>query len=511
VLEAVGITYDRFLCTSYLTQQAGGLSFIRGTNSQQMSGIFESLGLRDWDKVMEGFKTNRDYASLRVTQLESSLAQVDSALAVLVLPTDQEIVAEGQKEAERAKHIEVAQGHLTVAEKMLSDMKVQLALLEQNVNPYTQPLANANGQLAWLKQTGPNRQSTDLISIDQQIYSANSQIKACESSAKAKNCPTCKQSLPTASTQNVEQEIQKHRKQLSYLEANRANIVKTMSDAFSKELAEAEAKVALLIQNSNIFEASGVVEQKAAAKKSIVQYESQVSHWKVELQRLHGEQAQYTAWVNKNAQITEKRSKLIEQRQVIEAEYAVVKKDHDEWAWLWKNSGDKGFKSWKLASSIDRLNAILAEVLGEIDPSLKVWCQSFRYKAKAPKQVVKQDDLIHEFTIFVRDGTKSVVPLELYSGGESSVIAIALMVAQWRLSSEQGGGTNLLALDEIASALDQRSSQLVANFIESLKTVGKTVIMISHNNLIDIMDFDHKWRVTKKNDISSIEVDPCEE
>jgi DNA repair exonuclease SbcCD ATPase subunit len=317
--------------------------------------------------------------------------------------------------------------------------------------------------------------------------------------------------LPTASTQNVEQEIQKHRKQLSYLEANRANIVKTMSDAFSKELAEAEAKVALLIQNSNIFEASGVVEQKAAAKKSIVQYESQVSHWKVELQRLHGEQAQYTAWVNKNAQITEKRSKLIEQRQVIEAEYAVVKKDHDEWAWLWKNSGDKGFKSWKLASSIDRLNAILAEVLGEIDPSLKVWCQSFRYKAKAPKQVVKQDDLIHEFTIFVRDGTKSVVPLELYSGGESSVIAIALMVAQWRLSSEQGGGTNLLALDEIASALDQRSSQLVANFIESLKTVGKTVIMISHNNLIDIMDFDHKWRVTKKNDISSIEVDPCEE
>jgi hypothetical protein len=197
--------------------------------------------------------------------------------------------------------------------------------------------------------------------------------------------------------------------------------------------------------------------------------------------------------------------------QVTAAEQTLAKKRLDvaEWSWLVKNVGDKGLKAWKLETVCCRLNDLLAQALADIDGSFRLWVKPYRLKAGAEnktEELLTHDDVISDITIYVQEGNKQAVPIYMYSGGEASVIALALLVALWQLADEQGSGTNLLLLDEVVGFLDQRNSQIVVRFLEGLKTVGKTVLVVSHAQVADSVDFDAVWTVRKVSGISTLQV-----
>src|SRR5690606_9695955 len=99
-----------------------------------------------------------------------------------------------------------------------------------------------------------------------------------------------------------------------------------------------------------------------------------------------------------------------------------------EWDWVTKNVGDKGLKAHKLATLTNRLNTLLAEAIAHLDSSFSIFCVPWRPKAHAkdkPESEWTSDDVALDFTIFVQEGMKKAVPIELYSCGETSMISFA--------------------------------------------------------------------------------------
>jgi DNA repair exonuclease SbcCD ATPase subunit len=510
VLAAVGISYERFLSTSYLTQSSGGLAFIRGTNAQQMSGIFESLGLRTWELVLAELKTKRDYAKSRKEASASALAGVRTAIDHVKksasLLSDEQEASLSRERAGCVQAKATADQKLAEISDRISQLLKKKALSDANINPFDSELGNVRSQLRTLRSNpkqdiGIFQLQAEISAIASKVASTRTEI---QSVTTTKVCKTCGQTIKTSDhlLSSLMSALSTAESDKLSLESKLKQLTELRESERQLEIASLEKQELQLQASSTTWLASKTIDDPGPEIVVLQQESTQViGVLSLANQRIGA----IDSSLKMSADGKQKLQQLEFQEAALAAEFTVLERDFLEYEWLYTHSGDKGFKSWKLATCVDRLNSLLAEVLSEIDPSLKVWCQSFRVKAKAGKEV-KQEDLIHEFTIFVKDGAKSTVPIELYSGGESSLIAIALMVAQWRLGSEVGGGTNFLALDEVASALDARASQLVANFIESMKAHGKTVVMISHNNLIDVIDFDHKWVVTKQHDISTIEV-----
>jgi chromosome segregation ATPase len=222
---------------------------------------------------------------------------------------------------------------------------------------------------------------------------------------------------------------------------------------------------------------------------SIKQTQLQISQFETQLQQSQRNQVAVSAIEIEELQVDE--------------ELKSLKLEYLECSWLTKNVG--GFKSWKLQTTIDRLNELLSEALADLDGSFEVYCQPYRIKSGAEHKdfaSLSTDDVVNEFTVYVREGIKKETPSYMYSGGEISLIAIPFLVAFWRLTDEQGCGTNLLLLDEIAGAFDARNSQIVTSFVESLKQKGKTVLLTSHNALIDQTSFDEEWVAVKDKGVS---------
>jgi DNA repair exonuclease SbcCD ATPase subunit len=135
-----------------------------------------------------------------------------------------------------------------------------------------------------------------------------------------------------------------------------------------------------------------------------------------------------------------------------------------------------------------------------------MWVKPYRIRpgCKKAEHELTADDVVNEVTIYVQEGNKQSVPVYLYSGGEASIIALAMLVALWQLADEYGSGTNLLLLDEVVGFLDANNSQIVVRFLEGLKTAGKTVIAVSHSQVVDSVSFDAKWIAVKENDVSRL-------
>ena len=89
--------------------------------------------------------------------------------------------------------------------------------------------------------------------------------------------------------------------------------------------------------------------------------------------------------------------------------------------------------------------------------------------------------------IFIRHPKYDARPIELGSGAEKSIAAIAIRLALIKVSNLPVG--NLFILDEPATALDEENMEGFIRIVEMIKSQFKTVILISHlDALKDIVD-----------------------
>ena len=78
-------------------------------------------------------------------------------------------------------------------------------------------------------------------------------------------------------------------------------------------------------------------------------------------------------------------------------------------------------------------------------------------------------------------------PLELGSGAEKTISAMAIRLALLSVSSLQKG--NIFILDEPGTALDEENMEGFIRILDMIKTQFKTVLLISHlDSLKDTVD-----------------------
>lgn len=618
--EIVGISYERYLATTYLAQ-GKGLDFLRGSHAQKMAIFSDTVDLAIWDRAAEAFKSKRDATRFTAQSVLERLSTLKGRLSGL-----QSISAEAYElKVRETAELEASTVEAGELKKQLQDeavkhaAKVDELLQSVDKNPYLDVLTEidkarhkevaefdeairveqvAKSELYLQYEKSFNEIALERVGLDRDKRLAEQKcqyaVKAIQEKplpgvdlrasirskeitlaklnrtlkdlrdGKLSTCPTCGQSIdPGVNEEHIltetaqiqvdiealtdalqkctegfdaqkEVDTAKARKELadklSVLTAKDADLANDIEELnrlkkvqhakFEKKVKDIDAKLAETLEELKIkadtarslaeaFELKVESTKRSAAEAAKLRDEanSRVAaidrstyEMALTLAKLRGETEHYEK--------TESDRKSLESAiaQVAE-EQAAVNLDEIEWAWLTKNVGDKGIKSFLIEQACLRLNELLGESLADLDGSFQVWCQPNRLKAGAESKKeaeLTSEDFVQDFTIYVRDGEKKEVPLYLYSGGESSLLAFAFLVAFWRLSDERGSGTNLLLLDEVVSALDQRNSQIVVKFLESLKASGKTVIAVSHSQVVDSVDFDATWTCRKQGGVSQL-------
>lgn len=354
------------------------------------------------------------------------------------------------------------------------------------------------------------------------------------------HCPTCGQELPTkidgahlqaecdncvtevkALEELLQEEKVRHDLVIKQAQAAEAMHHESTSNGLTSLLNNARAAVEK-VHNDAALKRAALLQQQAAYDASESSKNEALASMQQERARVQEQLAGINQWLQqalasvasyelalKNNEASKNAAMALEQK-VEEAEQKVAqaKLDAAEWSWLVKNCGDKGVKAYKLDVICHRLNELLAEALADIDGSFRMWVKPYRVRPGAedkPEELLTSEDVVNEITIYVQEGVKKAVPVYMYSGGEASIMALALLVALWQHADEQGSGTNLLLLDEVVGFLDARNSQIVVRFLEGLKIANKTVLTVSHSQVVDSVHFDAVWTAIKENGVSRLE------
>lgn len=177
-----------------------------------------------------------------------------------------------------------------------------------------------------------------------------------------------------------------------------------------------------------------------------------------------------------------------------EAEVAVLESRIKLLRTLERMFGDKGVKAYKLERTIAQVNTILHRNISEItDGAVKVYITPFKKKSDGDNSI--------DIQIMVSEGPKVDVPIELYSGGEKQQIVLALIDAFSQYASSQTAGFNILCLDEVFGPLDRSNSNLIFEYLEKLKSTGRSSIFITthSSDIRNELKFDRVWTVVKEN------------
>lgn len=568
----VGISYERYLVTTYLAQ-GQGLDFLRGTHAQRMSIFTDICDLGLWDGAAGAFKVSMSEALKLEQDCALTLARLQGeASSIWGILTDEQIANYHQQLTDFSKREyecnELKRNH----ELRITELSEQIGSISVGVNPYVGQLrdfdveAKAEGfslnqqlqearaaiekeqqatrtALAAIKM----RTSSTVQSAQAKLYVAEVALKKAQAtmadflSGKLTHCPTCRQELPNkVDDAHVRGDLDsckaEYQALLELLKEEQAKHAEAIESALKKEEADSNVRVAALqetlarvaatvearqqelkIARDGLEAQVGAFYTSEATKAQLVQdlraqqqtTRDLILKVEVELTQIQSSRSKISDALSMSDYAKERRAQVALKVTAAEKDLASAKLDTAEWTWLAKNVGDKGMKAYKLEVICTRLNELIADALGDIDSSFRLWVAPYRVKPSAEGKAADQltsEDIVNEVTMFVQEGVKRAVPLYMYSGGEVSIISLVLLVALWRLAEEQGSGTNLLLLDEVVGFLDARNSQIVVRFLEGLKAAGKTVVTVSHSQVVDSVDFDAVWTVSKKNGISVLEV-----
>lgn len=530
VREAVGISYERFLVTTYLSQNKGGLGFLRGTHAIKMQIFTDAINLGVWDTISADFKSERDLAEKSLQRAESKLSETKAKRSAYVVLSLTEVAETELSILLLTQKISKLQDAKLECQDSLESLSQQLGSIQRGTNPYPQQLSSLRLTLA--NEEKAYRQKSEVLEtrgdpkirlLEQTVAVVKSEMLTAKrtfedfKSGKLSSCPTCGQKLEIngdhleAEFFKFDDEYVKQSEELERLKKLHSDQVADEQNQLTSAFELTSKELTVRINDTSRFSQDFVASEFGVntAFKELTDSRERVRKEAsgVDDQIRSSEQEKNS--LQSRLETSQKNQALVDvldaEISSIETTVESIRQEYLEWAWLVKNAGDKGFKSWKLLAATERLNTLLAESLADLDGAFNVYCQPYRVKAGSESKVtLTTDDVINEFTIYIKEGAKKDTPAYMYSGGEISLVAIPFLVAFWRLTDENGHGTNLLLLDEIAGAFDDRNSQIVTSFIEGLNQKGKTVLLISHNSLIDQTSFDATWTVTKEHGISTL-------
>lgn len=184
-----------------------------------------------------------------------------------------------------------------------------------------------------------------------------------------------------------------------------------------------------------------------------------------------------------NNQIRENNQKIALQIDQLQKELE-AKEDKLELLKSWQGIlGGKGYRVARIRKFISSLNSLMVKYAQMISGG-RIKCTFF---------ITESGEI--DFTIL--DDAKEMA-YELWSGGEKARVKLVCLFAVLELLESMGSlSFNVLALDEIFSALDTEGKEGLFNVLTYLKGRNKALYTIAHEDLVLDLQYDHKVKAEK--------------
>jgi len=540
--QLVGMSFSRFSATSLLTYTKGH-AFVSGSPADRTRVVTDILDLGIWDRRKELVKAKAKAKESEIESKEGEIRGLKSAIdSIVVLTSEQldtlvqerqekeglcsrtrELVVQhqrrvlelGEREGELGQQLRELlvttpkafdQSRIRDLERKLPldvaeanrrtqlEFSARLAMASMDVQKGEASIQRLDQLLKKPRPTGPiceycgSTVTQDLEVYRQQLFDEHVKAQA-ELQPLVDAEASLRREQTTACSEAVEAVKAEYRRQLGLFEQEKQQCESTYRE-HSLKVQQVQGEIGKLEASRNEI------------KKAMESLELDIQD---DLQRIAEIDRQLTGNDSRLEEVNKLKSKvdhLINEVAQVRGELA-----YDNW--MIKHFGDKGIKSFKFAMISSKLNRYLQEYMSVLDGSMTVWVTPFRLRKEAERKAKPGiEDYVHDLEVWVKDGEKEGIPVKAYSGAERGLIVLAVAAALNRIAEEEGTGTNLLILDEIEYSFSNYNFERVVDFIKSLPTEGKTVIVIGHSDrLLNLLDFDHYWIAEKENGVSRLVLD----
>jgi len=534
ILDIISMDYDQYMSVSYLAQQKS-MKFINGTHKERLEVLSEVAGISVWDKRVAAIRTSLSELKANKDVLLGKLNALEQAGNFITQPTDDEISATELQ----ILNITVEVGVIDAELKELTDKKSNIAGIIDLLD------VQIKNNLDNIKKCWAKRQSAQLIlseiaskyaadceevrrqtSLDISLMENDVSNTAGLLSAKrheleqlmsgSGKCTRCRTNVTINHLERQRELLGFEIRDLNETLAILKTKLQDTRDAWNISIIDQlDGLNNIFIQNRDVINAdintfdefihkyntdndllkaermglmAGATDQEIALLTQRRLFAiSDVMRATTQLAEFKERQRKYTEYVSVIKDITDAMLKS-----ETEIRYLVV---------IEKLFGDKGIKAYKLDSILASLNAYMKQFIDIIsDGTVNVTISQYREKTDGSSAT--------DIQILVKENDKEDVPFALYSGGEKQQIMLAFIGALWQVASQAGAGVNIMCLDEIFGPLDAYNANKMFDYIEHLKSIGKSsVFIITHEQSIkEHIAFDATWTVIKQDHTSTIDI-----
>jgi len=533
IQEALGLTYERFMASSYLSPRTGNL-LLKGANKDRMAIMSGIVGLSGWDKILDASRESKRGIQARVTEIEKKLSFVEGIYSEVVSERDKlastDWLSASNQHEEYAKTLQVQEGQLVVQQAaVFKQIQEESARRSQGSTPIRNKISDLNRESNILESRSrePVSDTSEMRTLGLEIRSLEGEVSVVEGklrSYKARDgstlaldsCPTCKSKENWDKIKHsivdqqsaLEAEIAEFRNQISEKKASLSQLTEIQHQAregYIKEGLEQAEKLRSEVKSlENLM--AGIEAAASEIELKIVNLNVQNRDLNAQILKVRGEISQalsraetYRAQVAKldelNSKVASKAVEMAELQKTVD----VAVDEGGYFDWLIKHA--PFIKLHKLSVSLVELSGLVNRYLSDIGDSIRVSISSFSEKKKAKGSLA--DSLKSEIEIMITDEDKVIDP-HLYSDGEISRVSLAIARALHDMATKGGSGCNLMFLDEVFSYVDHASSQKMANLF---KFVGDTVVVTDNSGrATDLLSFDVVWSARKKNGVTRLDV-----
>jgi DNA repair exonuclease SbcCD ATPase subunit len=540
IVSILGISYERFLATSYLAQQKG-LAFIGGKNKDRMELITELTDMKIWDQCVISARTK---SAITETQIDISKRDIIAMTtkADTLATTTLKDVEEAQRECARlesdSRDIEasiirktdelgVVQQQRVDLRKDIQEAEVFTKDLKAEIDDISRQITNEVVNLTKLNERrkqpikNPNIDNgltAKASAIINQTWAIDNQLNGMLSGSG--KCNKCGSIVSDAALAAEKEELNAKREDLRtrllQLEAEMGEIqtaaeneknaridsmIKTATDTHTNltnrittanEVMDLATKNALLIRTSDV---------ELSTRSTTIQIDLVGAKAKLDANTIAINNI--TAAIRQDAEVKNRIANIRDDAAKAQHVLDLLMESLRYYEAIIKGMGDKGVKAHKFGAMIQTLNELVADNIRILtDGQVQVWFSPWREKSNAKSG----DDIVPEIQIFVKEGPKEQVELALYSGMERQQIVIAIIRAFNKLAMLQGAGTNVLFMDEMFGMFDEASAATTIKLMNQLKNSDwGTIVVVTHNPEIkQVLDYDQLWTAEKQNHITTL-------
>ena len=541
IKDAVGMTYERFVAISYMSNRVGD-QFLRGTNKDRMNLLSGIIGIGEWDFVSDNCRLKKKALNSQIQGVESKIHYEKGSLQTLQEQYQSAISFDWDAYiADREEKLDEARRGWKLKSKEISEQEDNIIMLrEQQSNSYNkesvatldQRVSSVRSELSIKerKLSQPLRVADD-PKLSQALRIVNSQIGEINGSLRAflganstlldmDDCPTCGSEISELRKSGLQGKVDDLNNQLRDLKEEQADLNKQLIDkrAEAEEASKAQKRVISQEVNELRVSLTSLNEAIQEEKSKSFKYDSEIAGVKQKIAEIKALQQRYAAEGEQHKNAIDQAKTSIENTKALGSQIE-GKKEHVEFlqgeidqisedlsVYLWLIDNIPYIKLHKMSVAMAEISDLCNKYFEEIGDSMRVSISSFEEKTRKKNAADVKDLMKSDVKLEITDGSKNINP-KLYSDGEAGKVSIAIIRSLNEMARKSGQGCNLMVMDEVFSHVDTNNSQKIADNMSKMLKRG-TIFLTDNSGFVEnLIKFDQIWVAKKTNGQTVIEIE----